>query len=84
MPKKRVNRDPEIIQFVKDHPQSSSQEILDGLQLPISVITLRRSLQDLCAKGLLTRIGELKGSRYEISEGFAVLSAIDLGDYFSQ
>jgi Fic family protein len=84
MPKKRVNRDPEIIQFVKDHPQSSSQEILDGLQLPISVITLRRSLQDLCAKGLLTRIGELKGSRYAISEGFAVLSPIDLGDYFSQ
>ena len=84
MPKKRVNRDPEIIQFVKDHPQSSSQEILDGLQLPISVITLRRSLQDLCAKGLLTRIGELKGSRYAIIEGFAVLSAIDLGDYFSQ
>ncbi len=84
MPKKRVNRDPEIIQFVKDHPQSSSQEILDELQLPISVITLRRSLQDLCAQGLLTRIGELKGSRYAISEGFAVLSAIDLGDYFSQ
>jgi Fic family protein len=84
MPKKRVNRDPEIIQFVKDHPQSSSQEILDGLQLPISVITLRRSLQDLCAQGLLTRIGELKGSRYAISEGFAVLSPIDLADYFSQ
>lgn len=84
MPKKRVNRDPEIIQFVKDHPQSSSQEILDGLQLPISVITLRRSLQDLCAKGLLIRIGELKGSRYAISEGFAVLSPIDLEDYFSQ
>lgn len=84
MPKKRVNRDPEIIQFVKDHPQSSSQEILDGLQLPISVITLRRSLQDLCAKGLLTRIGELKGSRYAISEGFSVLSPIDLGGYFSQ
>ncbi len=84
MPKKRVNRDPEIIQFVKDHPQSSSQEILDELQLPISVITLRRSLQDLCAQGLLTRIGELKGSRYAISEGFSVLSPIDLGGYFSQ
>ena len=84
MPKKRVNRDPEIIQFVKDHPPCSSQEILEGLQLPISVITLRRSLQDLCAQGLLTRIGELKGSRYEISPGFSVLSPIDLGDYFSQ
>lgn len=84
MPKKRVNRDPEIIQFVKDHPKSSSQEILDGLQLPSSVITLRRSLQDLCAQGLLTRIGELKGSRYAISEGFSVLSPIDLGGYFSQ
>ena len=84
MPKKRVNRDPEIIQFVKDHSPCSSQEILDGLQLPISVITLRRSLQDLCGQGLLTRIGELKGCRYAISEGFAVLSPIDLGDYFSQ
>lgn len=84
MPKKRINRDSEIIQFVKDHPQSSSQEILDGLQLPFSVITLRRSLQHLVAQGLLNRIGELKGSRYSVSPGFSVLSPIDLGDYFSQ
>jgi Fic family protein len=84
MPKKRINRDSEIIQFVKDHPQSSSQEILDGLQLPFSVITLRRSLQHLVAQGLLNRIGELKGSRYAVSPGFSVLSPIDLGDYFSQ
>lgn len=84
MPKKRINREAEIIQFVKDHPQSSSQEILDGLQLPFSVITLRRSLQHLVAQGLLNRIGELKGSRYAVSPGFSVLSSIDLGDYFSQ
>lgn len=84
MPKKRINRESEIIQFVKDHPQSSSQEILDGLQLPFSVITLRRSLQHLVAQGLLNRIGELKGSRYAVSPGFSVLSPIDLGDYFSQ
>lgn len=82
MPPKPVNRDSEIIQFVKDHPQSSSTEILVGLGLPISVVTLRRSLQDLCAQGLLIKIGELKGSRYEISPGFAVLSSVDLGEYF--
>lgn len=84
MTKIRVNRDSEIIQFVKDHPQCSSQEILDGLQLPISVITLRRSLQALVAQRLLTRIGELKGSRYALSQGYRVLSPINLGDYFSQ
>jgi Fic family protein len=84
MPPKPVNRDSEIIQFVKDHPQSSSTEILVGLGLPISVVTLRRSLQELCAQGLLIKIGELKGSRYEISPGFAVLSPVDLGEYFSR
>ncbi|MHA8083657.1 Fic family protein [Aquirufa sp. A-Brett2-15D] len=84
MPKKPTNRDSEIIQFVKDHPQCASSEILEGLDLPISVITLRRSLQGLCIKGQLTKIGELKGSRYIISPGFAVLSPVDVGDYFSK
>jgi Fic family protein len=82
MPKKPTNRDSEIIQFVKDHPQCASSEILEGLDLPISVITLRRSLQGLCNKGLLTKIGELKGTRYVLSPGYAVLSQINVGDYF--
>jgi Fic family protein len=84
MPKKPTNRDYEIIQFVKDHPHSASSEILEGLDLPISVITLRRSLQGLCTKGLLTKIGELKGTRYVLSPGYAVLSQINVGEYFQK
>ena len=50
MPKKSENRETEIIEFIKNHPKCTSQEILDGLNLEISVATLRRKLQELVAE----------------------------------
>ena len=48
MPKKTPIYDAEIIQFIKDNPMCSSNEILNGLALNISMPTLRSWLQFAC------------------------------------
>ena len=82
MPKKSENREIEIIEFIKNHPKCTSQEILDGLNLNISVATLRRKLQELVAEDLINAIGELKSRKYEISNGYNIIRPIEVDQYF--
>lgn len=84
MPKKSKNREIEIIEFIKNHPRCSSQEILDGLYLDISVATLRRKLQELVAEDLINAIGELKSRKYEISNGYNIIRPIEVEQYFEK
>jgi len=84
MPKKSINREAEIIEFIKNHPRCTSQEILDGLNLDMSVATLRRKLQELVAEDLINTIGELKSRKYEISKGYNIIRPIDVDQYFEK
>lgn len=84
MPKKSENREAEIIEFIKNHPKCTSQEILDGLNLEMSVVTLRRKLQDLVAEELINAIGELKSRKYEISSSYNIIRPIDVEQYFEK
>lgn len=84
MPKKSKNREAEIIEFIKNYPRCTSQEILEGLNLDISVATLRRKLQELVAEDLINAIGELKSRKYEISNGYNIIRPIDVDQYFEK
>lgn len=84
MSKKTVNREAEIIEFIKNHPRCSSQEILEGLNLDMSVATLRRKLQELVALDLVNAIGELKSRKYEISGSYNIIRPIDVEEYFQE
>ena len=84
MPKKSENRTPEIIDFIMSHPKCTSLEILEGLNLDMSVATLRRKLQSLVAADLINAIGELKSRKYEISNGFEIIRPIDMNKYFEK
>jgi Fic family protein len=84
MPKKSKNREAEIIEFIKNHPRCTSQEILDGLNLDMSLATLRRKLQELVAEDLINTIGELKSRKYEISNGYNIIRPIDVDQYFEK
>ena len=84
MPKKSENRTPEIIDFIMSHPKCTSLEILEGLNLDMSVATLRRKLQSLVAADLINAIGELKSRKYEISNGFEIIRPIDMNQYFEK
>lgn len=84
MPKKTTINDIEIIQFIKDNPKCSSNDILTGLALNISMATLRRKLVDICAKGLIDTIGELKSRKYEVSQAYDIIRTINIDQYFEK
>lgn len=84
MPKKSENKKEEIVEFIQQHPRCTSQEILEGLKLDMSIVTLRRKLQDLVTEGLIDPIGELKSRRYEISTAYNIIRPILLEQYFEK
>lgn len=84
MPKKTDNRKDDIIQFIWNNPKCTSKEIHEGLGLNMSVITLRRVLQELSTTGLINALGELKSRRYEISSAYNIIRPIDIEKYFEK
>lgn len=84
MPKKTSKPDSQIIEFIKHHPKCSSQEILDGLHLEMSIATLRRLLVDLSSEGLVSPIGELKTRRYQVSQAYDIIRPINMDQYFEK
>ena len=84
MPRKLADNRDAIIGFIANHPRCSSQEILDGLNLTISLATLRRKLQELVAEDLITAIGELKSRKYELSASYNIIRPINVEHYFEK
>jgi len=77
-------RNDQILQYIKQHPRCSSQEIRIGLTLDISIATLKRTIQYLVSSGLVKTIGELKSRRYEISQAYELIRFIDVETYFKK
>lgn len=73
-----------ILDFIKQHQLCSSQEILKGIQLDISIATLKRALQELVTKKLVITSGKLKGTKYSISPFFNIIQPIDPDLYFEK
>lgn len=84
MAKKSTVKSKEILQFIQEHPNCSSNEILAGLLLDMSIATLKRSLQELVANGFVYAKGELKSRRYVISQAFEMVRPIDVEQYFQK
>ncbi len=73
-----------ILDFIKNNPVCSSQEILNGLSLKIGTTTIKRYLQDLIQEELVVPTGKNKARKYSISLSYDVLRRIDIDDYFSK
>jgi len=84
MPKKSEKREADIIHFIFNNPKCTSNEILEGLDLEMSIITLRRVLQDLSANDLINALGELKSRKYEISNSYKIIRPIAVDQYFEK
>ncbi|MFA9206287.1 MAG: hypothetical protein ACEQR6_06390 [Burkholderiaceae bacterium] len=84
MPKKSPINDADIIQFIKHNPMCSSNDILNGLELNISMPTLRRKLIDISARGLVEAIGELKSRKYQVSQAYDIIRPINIDQYFEK
>ena len=84
MPKKTVINDAEIIQFIKDNPKCTTNEILNALGLTVSMATLRRKLVAISALGLIDAIGELKSRKYVVSQAYDMIRPINIDQYFEK
>lgn len=73
-----------ILDFIKQNPACSSQEILIGLGLEIGTTTIKRYLQDLIQDELVFPTGKNKARRYNISLSYDLLRNIDIDKYFEK
>lgn len=71
-----------ILQYLKDNSGVSSKEIHDGIRIQIGYATVKRALQNLIAENLVRTLGKGKGTKYELSPAYFVLTPIEVEDYF--
>ncbi len=75
----------ELLDHIKKHPGFSSKEIHEKIAAGIiSYATLKRVLQNLLERDLISTSGKGKGTKYEISKAYEVIHEIDVEDYFKK
>jgi Fic family protein len=84
MSNKYNTRKQEILQYIKLNQTCTSNEILNGIDIDISIATLKRVLQELVTEGLVNTTGSLKSRKYQISPAYDIISPIDATEYFKK
>ncbi|WP_102407640.1 Fic family protein [Parabacteroides bouchesdurhonensis] len=79
-----MEKEKDIIDFIKAHPLSSSKEIYDGINNSISYATVKRRLTILLEKQYIIQQGNAKTSRYSLSPQYSLFYPIDLNQYYSK
>lgn len=79
-----MEKEKDIIDFIKAHPLSSSKEIYDGINNSISYATVKRRLTILLEKQYIIQQGNAKNSRYSLSPQYSLFYPIDLNQYYSK
>ena len=73
-----------IVNFLKEKPNSSSNDILIDIGIDISIATLKRILKRLIEENIIVSKGKLKGTKYAISITYDIIRPIDILQYFEK
>ncbi|GHV57315.1 hypothetical protein FACS1894182_05830 [Bacteroidia bacterium] len=73
-----------ILNYLKNHTNSSSKEIFEGLNSIVSYATVKRCLSKLLAGNHIIQRGNAKNSRYALSPTFNLFYPINLDEYYSK
>ena len=84
MAKFKLNLEKGLLDFIQKNPNSSSKEIYDGLGNLVAYATIKRGIQELLNKNLISTIGKGRATKYEISNHFEVIYSIDIDTYFEK
>ncbi len=79
-----MNIDNLVLEFLKQNPQSSSDEIRQGISEKKSIATIKRLLSKLIAKKLIVSTGKGKATRYKLSPYFNLFHEIDIEEYYNK
>lgn len=74
--------DLEILDFVLQHPNSSSSEIHSHIGFNTSLLTTKRRLSNLVAKDFLFKTGKGRATKYKLNEAYKLNLPIDVELYF--
>lgn len=78
------DKEKEVIEYLKQHPKSSSKEVFDKVNSGISYATVKRILSKLTTENLLTTTGKGKATKYFISSAYELLQPIDVAKYYEK
>lgn len=73
-----------IIEFIKNSPNCTTEEIRVGLGLTLSIATLKRYLQSLVASNSIVAMGANKNRKYKLSESHELCRPINVNQYFEK
>ncbi len=73
-----------ILDFVRDNIVVSSGEVFEGVNIDISLATIKRLLTQLINEELIISSGAGKGTKYKISPAFSLFYPIDVEQYFQK
>lgn len=74
----------ELLDFIEQHPNSSSKAIHAGIDQTVSYATVKRALQLLISDQMIEAHGKSRGTKYALSPSFELLHPIDAIDYFQK
>jgi Fic family protein/predicted transcriptional regulator len=84
MPPLKIDPAQAVLEFIQQHPHSSSSEIHQALSEEMALATLKRMLRALQNSGLVQSVGQGKSTRYSLSLAYHLLYPIDSDQYFSK
>ncbi len=73
-----------IIEYIKNNPDSSSNDILNGIDEKKSIATVKRVLSKLVQEKLVIFLGKGKATRYQLSPFYALFEQIDVDKYYEK
>lgn len=79
-----VNRKELILDYLKNNPDQSSNDLLRKIGFEISKATLKRDIAELVAENYIIQQGKGKSTRYSIAPAYALFAPVDLNEYFEK
>ena len=83
MTKLKLDLEKIILDYLQNNQNSSSREIHESIEI-VAFATVKRGIQELLNKNLITTTGKGKATKYCISSDFEVIYPIDIDTYFEK
>ena len=74
----------QILDFLINKPESSSNEILQGIVEKKSIATIKRVLSKLISENLISAKGKGKSTRYKLSPFYKLFEKVDIERYYEK
>ncbi len=84
MPRHKKDIETIVLEFIKEHPDCHSKDILKVAKKDIGSTTLKLLLHRMFRENLISVIGKGKNTKYQISPGYELLHNISVREYFKK